>query len=96
MKGINTLAKEYLQSVIDTDLKKRLLEVLVEGEKSGVEIREKLHDVSIAQIYHNLSVLKHAKLITSRKEWRDKYYSIAEQEYTRLIREFLQEEGDLL
>lgn len=84
------LAIEFIKKIIGNGTtRKILLEQLLSGEKSGLELRQSLGKSSDSKLYFNLSVLETAKIISSRKEWRDKYFKIKKEEYKDLIREIL-------
>jgi len=73
-----------------------LLEELLEGEKTGLQLRYALaksfgvtlDEVSDARLYHNISQLEEAGLIRRRREWKDKFAEIIPQ-MVQPVRDYL-------
>lgn len=73
-----------------------LLEELLEGEKTGLQLRYalaksfgvSLDEVSDARLYHNISQLEESGLIRRRREWKDKFAEIVPQK-VQAVRDYL-------
>lgn len=76
MSGIieNNLQLEVIKALGD-ETRLQILEILGKGELNVSEIAEKC-TVSRPTISHHLQILKRAKIVESRKEGKEIYYSV--------------------
>ncbi|MEM5948091.1 metalloregulator ArsR/SmtB family transcription factor [Spirochaetia bacterium 38H-sp] len=62
----------------------RILKLLMDGELCVHELAEKL-EVSQSAVSHQLSVLKYARLVKSRREGKHIFYSIADEHVSQVF-----------